>query len=141
MPSENYDGVTKTTVTGGNKDSHSAAGPSTAGLTAVIYVLQLLIVVGKLLPAIMTFMAALNGILAAYNFTKGEIGWAIFHTVFAVLSIAFLLQIYQGRNNNGRQPHHRGRGYRYYNDSGAKEEEGEQEKGKGAHRHPSGAAA
>lgn len=86
----------------GNGSTTAAASapavPSTAGVSAVIYMLQLLIVIGKYLPAIMTFMAALNGILAAYNFTRGEIGWGIFHSIFAVLTVIFLVQLYQRRN-------------------------------------------
>lgn len=92
--SNNNNGSTTTTAA----EAAAPAVPSTAGVTAVIYGLQLLIVIGKYLPAIMTFLAALNGILAAYNFTKGEIGWGVFHSIFAVLTVIFIVQLYQRRN-------------------------------------------
>jgi hypothetical protein len=71
---------------------------STARLTAVIYMLGALMVVGKYLPAITAFMAALNLALAAYDYWAGETGWLILHLLFGISSAIFLVQLYQRRN-------------------------------------------
>ncbi|MGI0019214.1 MAG: hypothetical protein ACREAY_01945 [Nitrososphaera sp.] len=75
-----------------------ARPPSTARITAVIYILGVLMVVGKYLPAITAFFAALNLVLAAYDFTAGETGWMILHLIFGAGAVIFLVQLYQRRN-------------------------------------------
>jgi hypothetical protein len=79
---------------------------STARLTAVIYMLGVLMVVGKYLPAITAFMAALNLGLAAYDYSAGETGWMILHMLFGISSVIFLVQLYQRRNIHSYDHHH-----------------------------------
>lgn len=79
---------------------------STAKITAVIYMIGMLMVVGKYLPAITAFMAALNLALAAYDFSAGEIGWLILHLLFGVSSAVFLIQLYQRRNIHSYDYHY-----------------------------------
>lgn len=79
-------------------DETAAQPISTARITAVVYVLGVLMVVGKYLPAITAFFAALNLVLAAYDFSVGQTGWMIFHLIFGIGSVIFLAQLYQRRN-------------------------------------------
>lgn len=80
---------------------------STARITAVVYILGVLMVVGKYLPAITAFFAALNLVLAAYDFSVGETGWMILHLMFGVSGVVFLVQLYQRRNIHSYDYHHR----------------------------------
>ncbi|WP_337861513.1 hypothetical protein [Nitrososphaera sp.] len=68
---------------------------STARLTAVIYILGVLKMVGKYLPSITMFFAALNAILAIYDVSTQSWGWAAVHIFFAAASAIFLVQLYQ----------------------------------------------
>lgn len=64
-------------------------------------------VVGKYLPAITAFFAALNLVLAVYDFSAGETGWGILHSIFAAGGIIFLVQLYQRRNIHSYDYHYR----------------------------------
>ena len=90
----------KTAATPTPTTSAAAIQPpvSTARLTAVIYILGVLMVVGKYLPAITAFMAVLNLVLAVYDYSAGETGWMILHLLFGISSAIFLVQLYQRRN-------------------------------------------
>ena len=80
---------------------------STARITAVVYVLSVLMVVGKYLPAITAFFAGLNLVLAAYDFSVGETGWMILHLIFGIGGVIFLVQLYQRRNIHSYDYHYR----------------------------------
>lgn len=80
---------------------------STARITAVVYILGVLMVVGKYLPAITAFFAALNLVLAAYDFSVDEIGWMIMHLLFGIGGVVFLVQLYQRRNIHSYDYHYR----------------------------------
>ena len=71
---------------------------STARITGVIYILGVLMAVGKYLPAITAFFAALYLVLAAYDFSAGQTGWMILHLIFGIGGVIFLVQLYQRRN-------------------------------------------
>jgi hypothetical protein len=81
--------------------------PSTTRITAVAYMLGVLMVVGKYLPAITAFFAALNLVLATYDFYSGQTGWMILHLLFGIGGVIFLVQLYQRRNIHSYDYHYR----------------------------------
>ncbi len=95
-------------------DETAVAQPiSTARITAVVYILGVLMVVGKYVPAITTFFAALNLVLSSYDFSVGQTGWMILHLIFGIGGVIFLVQLYQRRNIHSYDYHYRDNSFHY----------------------------
>lgn len=75
-----------------------SAQPDTTRITAAIYMIDVLIVVGKYLPIIAAGFAAISVGFAVYDFMTLNIGWAIFSTILAVGGIIFVIQLLQRHN-------------------------------------------
>lgn len=75
----------------------ASAPPDTARITAAIYIIDVLIVVGKYLPIIAAAFASISVGFAVYDFMTLNIGWAIVSTIFAIGGIIFVIQLLQRR--------------------------------------------
>jgi hypothetical protein len=75
-----------------------SAAPDTARITAAIYLLDLLMVMGKYLPLIAGAFAAISIAFAAYDFATANYGWAIVSAIFGVGGLIFVAQLMQRRN-------------------------------------------
>jgi hypothetical protein len=77
-----------------SSSSSPIAMPSTAKLEAIIYMLTLLVKIGKYLPWIVLGFAAINLTLAVLNFTWWpSIGWGIFNSILAFAGFLFFGQL------------------------------------------------
>jgi hypothetical protein len=76
------------------------AVPDTTRITAAIYALDVLIIVGRYLPLIVAAFAAVNAVLAAYDFMDGNTGWGIVNAIFASGGAVFLAQLLRRRRSN-----------------------------------------
>ena len=72
--------------------------PHTTRITAAIYLIDLLMVIGKYLPLIAGAFAAISIAFAAYDFATDNIGWGIFSAVLGVGGLIFVIQLMQRRN-------------------------------------------
>jgi hypothetical protein len=75
-----------------------AALPDTTRITAAIYLLDLLMVIGKYLPLIAGAFAAISIAFAAYDFATGNIIWGIVSAIFGIGGLIFVAQLLQRRN-------------------------------------------
>ena len=72
--------------------------PDTTRITAAIYLIDLLMVIGKYLPLIAGAFAAISVAFAAYDFATNNIGWGIFSAIMGVGGLIFVAQLMQRRN-------------------------------------------
>jgi hypothetical protein len=96
------------------KDSSSSSSPtaipSTAKLEGVIYMLTLLIKIGKYLPWIVLGFAGINLTLAVLNFTWWpSIGWGIFNSILAFGGFLFFGQLVRRRKIHRHEYRYTGR--------------------------------
>ena len=90
--------------------SSSIAMPSTAKLEAIIYMLTLLIKIGKYLPWIVLGFAGVNLTLAVLNFTWWpSIGWGIFNSILAFAGFIFFGQLVRRRKIHRHEYRYTGR--------------------------------
>ena len=75
-----------------------SAAPDTTRFTAAIYLLDLLMVIGKYLPLIAGAFAAISIASAAYDFATGNYGWGIVSAIFGIGGLVFVAQLMQRRN-------------------------------------------
>ncbi len=92
-----------------SSSSHSAI-PSTAKLEAIIYILTLLIEIGKYLPWIVLGFAGINLTLAVLYFTWwNSIGWGIFNSILAFAGFLFFAQLVRRRKVHRHEYRYTGR--------------------------------
>jgi len=90
--------------------SSSIPIPSTAKLEAIIYLLTLLIKIGKYLLWIVLGFAGINLTLAVLYFTWwNSIGWGIFNSILAFAGFLFLGQLVRRRNTHRQEYRYTGR--------------------------------
>jgi len=80
-----------------------------AKLGALIIVLEIVIKVGKYLPAIVVSFVCLNLLLVAYYFAGGNLAFAILNSIFALAGIIFLGQLHRKRNIHASGYHNQDR--------------------------------
>jgi hypothetical protein len=66
-------------------------------LSALIYLLEIIMKVGKYFPVIIFSSACLNLLLAVNDFLLNNIGFAILNSLFALSGFIFLIQLHQKR--------------------------------------------
>jgi membrane protein implicated in regulation of membrane protease activity len=96
------------------KDSSSSSSPiampSTAKLEAIIYMLTLLVKIGKYLPWIVLGFAGISLTLAVLNFTWwSSIGWGIFNSILAFAGFLFFAQLARRRKTHRQEYRYTGR--------------------------------
>lgn len=72
--------------------------PDTTRITAAIYLLDLLMVVGKYLPIIVAAFAGISIAFAVYDFITGNVGWGIVSAILGIGGVIFIIQLLQRRN-------------------------------------------
>jgi membrane protein implicated in regulation of membrane protease activity len=90
--------------------SSSIPVPSTAKLEAIIYLLTLLIKIGKYLPWIVLGFAGINLTLAVLYFAWwNSIGWGIFNSILAFAGFLFFGQLVRRRKTHRKEYRYTGR--------------------------------
>ena len=75
-----------------------SAPPDTTRITAAIYLLDLLMVIGKYLPLIAGAFAGISIAFAACDFATANYGWGIVSAIFGVGGLIFVAQLMQRHN-------------------------------------------
>ena len=90
--------------------SSSIPVPSTAKLEAIIYLLTLLIKIGKYLPWIVLGFAGINLTLVVLYFSWwNSIGWGIFNSILAFAGFLFFAQLVRRRKTHRQEYRYTGR--------------------------------
>ncbi|HEY1248044.1 MAG TPA: hypothetical protein VGE97_03550 [Nitrososphaera sp.] len=112
------------------KDSTSPTGntmPSTKKLEAMIYLLTLLVKIGKYIPWIVLIFALISSTVAILSFTWWHsIGWGIFNSILAFGGFLFFGQLVRRRKTHRREYRYTGRHLHRISESGEKKEKYEE---------------
>lgn len=112
------------------KDSTSPTGnamPSTKKLEAMIYLLTLLVKIGKYIPWIVLIFALISSTVALLSFIWWHsIGWGIFNSILAFGGFLFFGQLVRRRKTHRREYRYTGRHLHRLGESNEKKEKYEE---------------